>query len=209
MMITKKRHHPLVIVFHFWGYIKTFYIPAIVLFIIRYDSDAFIWKYGRYAFIIITILTGIGIVIRWLTVKYELKEQAFYLYKGMFNKEEQIVPFNRVQNINRHTTFFHRVLKRTSIQFETGMSGENATVSFKVVSLQEANQLEAIVESFSYEEQDEEALQIDEADEKTDERMPTHERIVHFTPTHRDTIRASFTSFSFLILIPRSEEHTS
>lgn len=199
-MISKRRHHPLSMIIDMWGYIKSAFLPALFLFVLNHDSDAFIWKYGRYAFIIITILTVIFLMLKWLTYQYELTTNAFHLYSGYLNKEEQIIPYNKIQNINKKTTALHRLFHMTSLHFETAMSGDNATVVFNAISETQAAEIERLIERTTAEEEPVFSNEISvNAEEEANEEA---ERKVHFTPTTRDSIRAAFTSFSFLILIP-------
>src|SRR5699024_2574228 len=99
-----KRYHPLTLIINFWNYVRSAAIPALFLFVLNLDSESFIWKYGRYAFVIITMVAIGNYILKWLCNRYTLKEHAFHLYSGIFNKEEQIVPYNKIQNINRKTT---------------------------------------------------------------------------------------------------------
>src|SRR5699024_813242 len=97
----------------------------------------------------------------------------------------------------------------TSLYFETAMSGENATVTFPALTKEQAKQIEKFVE-FALENQSDKATEMfsteDESrEENTDDirdSVMKKERTIHFIPTAKDTVRATFTSFSFLILIP-------
>src|SRR5699024_5769272 len=133
-MILKRRHHTLSMIIDMWGYINSTFLPALLLFVLIHDSDAFIFKYGLYAFIIITILTVIFFILKCLNYQYELSSYDFHLYSGYLNKEEQIIPYNKIQNINKKTTALHRLFHMTSLHFETAMSGDNATVVFNAIS---------------------------------------------------------------------------
>ncbi|GJM74681.1 hypothetical protein HMSSN036_68970 [Paenibacillus macerans] len=114
-----------------------------------------------------------------------------------------MIPFSKIQNINRHTTLFHRIFKVTAIRFETGMEGEDAAVEFRVISYAEADRLEERVAGPA---KREDALTAADGDGAASEVKPKDagdsKRTLHFSPARKDLIKASFTSLSFLILIP-------
>lgn len=193
-----KRYHPFSIIMDIWDYLKSAFIPALFLFVLNLDSDSFIWKYGRYAFIVITGCSFAYFILKWFTRKFELSNHAFHLYQGIFNKEEQTIPFQRVQNTNRKTSAAHRLFHMTSLRFETAMSGENATVVFKAINKKQAAEIEGLIENATAGD----SVFSNDISETAVEEWEEADRMVHFTPTLRDTIRASFTSFSFLVLIP-------
>src|SRR5699024_1301259 len=144
-MISKRRHHPLSMIIDMWGYIKSAFLPALFLFVLNHDSDAFIWKYGRYAFIIITILTVIFLMLKWLTYQYELTTNAFHLYSGYLNKEGQIIPYSEIQQTDKTTTALLRVFHMASLHFESAMSGDSATVVLNASTETPAAEIEILI----------------------------------------------------------------
>jgi len=204
-MVKARRYHPLLILFKIWGFIKNSFVFVLFLFIINRESQSFIYKYGRPAFLIIGAISLIAILLKWWTDKYKVSDMAFQLYSGVFIKSEQTVPFSKVENVSRRTSLFHRIFNMTSIQFETGMTGAEATVEFEVVSKVEADRLEKEMTKQAFEtvEKDEANEQIvgeEITDTPIESRPP--ERIIHFKPSKKDIIKSSFTSLGFLILIP-------
>lgn len=201
-MIPRKRYHPLSILIDIWGYIKGAFIPALFLFVLKYNSDFFVWKYGRYVFIAITILAFLAFILKWLTYQYKVTANAFHLYSGYIDKEEQIVPYDKIQNINRKTSVIHRLFHMTSLQFETAMTEESATITFQALSEREAKKIETIIESAVHDTPADEPIASNETADVAEHTDITDERTIHFTPSKQDTIRAFFSSFSFLVLIP-------
>ncbi|PWA07528.1 hypothetical protein DCC39_16645 [Pueribacillus theae] len=194
----KKRYHPLLIFYDLWGYVKSVFFLILIL-AFNYKSQTFFMKYGRYAFYLYTAITIIYFILKWFTHQYKLGDTAFHLYKGIFNKQERTIPYSKIQNVNRHTSKFHRLFKVTSIHFETAMQGDDATVKFEVISPMQADQMEAYIANCTHY-----GKRVDEAEpivtgQSQDEKR---ERTVHFHPTRRDVIKASFTSLSFLVLVP-------
>ncbi|MBM7704413.1 PH domain-containing protein [Metabacillus iocasae] len=196
-----KRHHPVLLVFKLWNIVKNFFFVFLYLFVIKMQSQSLFIVYGRYLFIGLFVFSLFYIVVKWLTQTYELDHTSFHLYEGIFNKSKRTVPFSKIQNVNRHTSFFHRLFQVTSIRFETGMTGDEAEVEFRVISQAEANEMEDYIKS-----RDEQLIQPLESsdDEYVDQEHEASQsnRIVHFQPTKKDLVKASFTSLSFFALIP-------
>lgn len=193
-MIGTKRYHPLLMLFDLWQLIKNTFFIFIFLFVMKAGSDSLIIVWGRYLSLIGFGVGIIYIISKWANHKYKLDHQSFHLYKGIFVKSERTVPFSKIQNVNRRTSLFHRLFHVTSISFETGMEGEDAAVSFKVVSLMEAALIEAHMDR---------AVNHDfVTDLDSSSFTGDSNRTLHFKPTKQDILKASFTSLSFLVLIP-------
>ncbi|WP_018662624.1 PH domain-containing protein [Heyndrickxia acidiproducens] len=187
-----KRYHPLLLLFDFGKLIKNNFILLLLLFVVNAGSHSRMIIYGRY---LLCIGFGAAIVyhfLKWFTHKYTIDDRAFHLYKGIFSKTVRTVPFSKIQNINRHTSLFHRIFHVTSIRFETGISGDESAVTFEVVSLEEAERMVGIANR--------EDRNMDLPEEAGEKEYSS--RVVHFKPTKRDVLKASFTSLSPLAIIP-------
>ncbi|MGX6445720.1 PH domain-containing protein [Neobacillus sp. K501] len=195
-MIRAKRYQPLLMLFDLWGLVKSTFFVFIFLFVIKADYKSSFVLYGRYVFLIFLGVSVLYILVKWLTHKYELDEQSFHLYQGVISKTERTIPFSKIQNINRHRGLFHRLFDVTSISFETGMSGDEAAVTFKVISNSEANLMEEHLARSTGNDEPTLPFQDNEAEELDSNRT------IHFRPTKKDTLKASFTSLSFIFLIP-------
>ncbi|SDC94231.1 putative membrane protein [Paenibacillus sp. CF095] len=222
-MIDMKRHHPLTMLWSLWKLVKNSFAIILFLFVFRQGSESQWLFYGRIAFYAGISIGIVSIIWKWFTSRYTADDKAFHIYSGVFNRTRRTIPYTKVQNVNRHTTLFHRLFRVTSIRFETGIKGEDATFQLHVVSLSEAEQLEKIVAGYLAEDaetvgateerdtldavQDMEEGETQSAPVITDEAMPLpakekQERIVHYHSTRKDIFKASFTSLSFLVLIP-------
>ncbi|WP_217438031.1 MULTISPECIES: PH domain-containing protein [unclassified Brevibacillus] len=199
-----KRYHLLNILFDLITQVKHLFFPALILFVFNRDSTNAFITYGRIVFYIYVVGMLVYLVLKWFSYKYRLDDTAFHLYQGIFTKTKQTIPFAKIQNVNRHTTLLHRIFKVTSIRFETGMVGDDSTVEFAVISFNEADRLEAYTKQAVRVEKEPEA-EGKEGDATSLEEIgtpyPTPERIIHFTPTKKEIIKASFTSLSFLGMI--------
>lgn len=209
-----KRQHPLAMLWSVWKLVKNSFAFIVFLFILRQGSASNWIMYGRAAFYVTMTFSVIAIIWGWFTLRYTAEDKAFQIYSGVFNRTRRTIPFTKIQNVNRHTSLFHRLFRVTSIRFETGIKGEDATFQLQVVSLSESDRLEKIV-----------AGHMSEADATSDvmeqhvdsENLPENitmeedtpvpvkeelERTIHYQSTRKDIFKASFTSLSFLVLIP-------
>lgn len=201
-MTETKRYHPLLILVDLWKLVKNSSFFVIFLFVIKAGSDSAFITYGRIVFFLVLGITVISIILKWFTHKYELDENSFHLYKGIFSKSVQTIPFSKIQNVNRHTSLFHRIFKVTSIRFETGMAGEEAAVRFEVISQIEADRMEAYVTSADRDELATIHSRNDDIELSSEVDAENVNRTIHFKPKKMDILKASFTSLSFLVLIP-------
>lgn len=186
------RYSLLIIAFDIWKLGKNAIFFLVYFFLIKRGSDSFFFVYGRPAVLLLLGLSVIRIVLKWVTNKYCLDDDAFHLKEGIFNKSKRTIPFNKIENINEHTSFFHRLTGTTSIIFETGMKGDEAAVEFDIVSRAQANGLKERVTTKKETEESDATL---ETKEKA-------EREVHFRARKKDLLKASFTSLSFLFFLP-------
>ncbi|MBO1910297.1 PH domain-containing protein, partial [Microvirga sp. 3-52] len=140
-----KRYHPLTILFDIYGFVKNVAFFALILFVFNYGSESMLIRIGRWAFLFGAILTLVSLLMKWFSNRYAADEQAFHLKAGIFQKTERIVYYEKVQNVQRRTSFLHKIFRMTSISFQTGATGVDAKVEFKAVTQQEADRLELLV----------------------------------------------------------------
>ncbi|UJL46224.1 PH domain-containing protein [Virgibacillus sp. NKC19-16] len=203
-MIEEKRYHPLLILYNIWDLIKNSIFIAILLFIIQGDSDFWLVTYGRIAFVAIFVLILLYIPIKWFTRTYTFDETSLQLQRNFLTTTKQTIPYAKIQHVKRETTLFHRIFNITSLRIETSIQGDVGTVTFHVLTPKEATLIE-------------EKIQIGgqgggatsasckapiEAPEAIPEQQSESNLTIHFTPTKEDTLKASFTSFSFIAIIP-------
>ncbi|MCM3112395.1 PH domain-containing protein [Lederbergia lenta] len=192
-----KRYSPLVMLFDLGKLLRNSFFFVFFLYVVKADSDSSFIKYGKIVFLLAVGFTLFSIVYKWLTHKYELDNKAFHLYKGLLIKSERTIPLSKIQNIQRHTSLFHRMVKMTSIQFETVMTDENAKIKFEVISQAEADWMEVYLKN----KEPVADYQMYEFDNPETERQNSN-RMIHFHATKKDILKASFSSLSFLVLIP-------
>ncbi|HEY4600745.1 MAG TPA: PH domain-containing protein [Cerasibacillus sp.] len=201
MMVTdmkQKRMHPLKMLDALIGLIKDAFIPALFLFVIANPNGRFI-PYLKLIFIAYLVIRLIGIVIGWLVTTYEIKDDAIYISRGVFKKKNRTVPIEQVQNIQTKTPVYFKPFHVTSLTLVTSVSGDEAALKIEAVKWEEKERIEDRILAFRQHERDGQSEHTQEA-ETFETAVP--KRMIHFRPTRKDLIKASFLSLSFLALIP-------
>ncbi len=200
------RYHPLTILYQIYQLIRNSIILALLLFVWKRGSDFWLFEYGRYIFVLSVLYQFLHIFFNWWTRKYEVKNQSFYLESGVWTKKNQTIPFSKVQNVRREKSFFHALLGLTSLTFETAMDGDDDSIVFEVLTKEQAAQLIDLVEVGEEKVEIAEEKVVEESSgvvkEMMDEDNELDNRTIHFQSSNKDLIKASFTSLSFLALIP-------
>ncbi|MGD6834261.1 PH domain-containing protein [Sutcliffiella halmapala] len=187
-----KRHHPAWIAVELITALKNSVFAIIFLFVLKANSTSNWVVWGRYLFIAAAILTTISILLKWLLHRYELQPSSIVVKEGIFVKKQRTVALERIQNHHSKTTFVHRWFNLTSLTLETGTSGEDAAITFPVITILEKDRiLSLLVEEKEPSEMADGGIQLEK---KT--------RTVHFRSTKKDLFKASFTSMSFLAIFP-------
>lgn len=199
----KRRYHPANLLFAIVKIVRGWIIPLLI-FIFFNNTDG--WRtYAKYVILGIILLSIISSILKWFTERYTADERAFHLYSGIFSKSSRTIPYEKIQNVTKHTNLLHRLLRLTAIKFETG-SKEKA-IDFQVLTKEEAFRLEQLAQGNVQEQAAIQETEISENDleedivlEQTESR--SEEENIHFKPTKKELIRASFTSLSFLLVPP-------
>lgn len=201
-----KKLHPLKILLDIWKLIKENAFFFVLLFIINFNSEKTYIKVFQVIFIVYVFVRLLWILLDWFTSKYEIKENTIHIQSGVFSKSYRTVPFSKVQNIQRRTTIIHKLFRVTSMTLETATAGDESSVTIDILLRKEADQLEQQInrvragELLVNEELEENRL--DQQEEPKFVAPVAEEKTVHFTPTTKDLMKASFISLSFFILIP-------
>ncbi|WHY14672.1 PH domain-containing protein [Peribacillus frigoritolerans] len=194
-----KRLHPIKIPFEFWKLLKGNVFFIIMLYILNFGSEKMYMKLLQIGFLVYLVWKVISVILKWYTYKYQIKDGTLYITSGLVSKTYRTVPLHKVQNVQQRTTLFHKIFRLTSLTFETGMTGEQGSVPFEMISRKEAERLEGEYAS----KQELPVIEADISEERIAEDMePAIEKTIHFTPSKHDVLKASFTSLSFLALIP-------
>ena len=211
-----KRLHPLKILASIISFIKGSFVIIIYLFFIS-DKESTIAFYGRWAFALFVIISFIQMILQWWSTKYELKTRSIHISKGVFKKKSNSIPLERVQNVQTSTPWYFKPFSVTSLTLVTSATDEDASVKLEAVKKEEAEKIENQVLTLRKEsaqvkigdacpiheqalEKQSRILSGDMSDAYM--QLETSERTVHFRPSRKDLLKASFLSLSFLALIP-------
>ena len=170
------------------------------LFILKAGSDSAFILALKGLFIASMVFSVIKIFLNWLYTRYEISETTVTLYLGIFVKKQRNVELKRIQNVQQTTNFLHRLLKLTSLTLETGTAGEDASVKFPVLSHAEADRIKALVEEAKRSTAAPLVPAIEEAVMSNSSPLP--ERMVYFTASTKDLVKAAFTSLSMFAIFP-------
>src|SRR5690625_4531838 len=129
------RHHPLTILFQIVQLAKNSFFIAFLLFILRRDSEFWLFSYGRIAFLIYVVLRILYIIVSLFKETYTWENQSYFkVKKGIFVTHTSTVPFNKIQNVTQRVSFLHKIFGVTSITFETAAEGDQKHLTFDVLS---------------------------------------------------------------------------
>ncbi|WP_312097545.1 PH domain-containing protein [Niallia sp.] len=189
----KKRQHPIKIVFDIVGFIKSHFFLFIILFVTHFGSEKMYMKVFQFLFLTYAVWQLLSFLVQWFMNTYTVEEEVLHIKSGIFTKSERVIPFYKVQNIHRHTSFFHKGLQLTSLTLETGETGDSSSIQLAVIRKKEADWLETYISQ----------LENDSFMNGEEARIAVgKDRTIHFRATKRDLVKASFTSLSFLALVP-------
>lgn len=170
-------------------------IPTIILFILNEASTNKVWHLLWIAYPFIVIFMFLFVFLKWFTYRYGYDERAFYIHSGIFTKNKQVIPFNRVQNIQRKRTIFHKLFRKTQIVFSTAAVTDEDII-FEMLSLEESNQMEDLVFGNNN--------SVAPLDDEYKNTVSTHQTVrkMHYQSTITELLKASFASVKFLAVVP-------
>ncbi|WP_281658490.1 PH domain-containing protein [Halobacillus sp. Cin3] len=219
----RNRYHPMAMLHDYIHLIKKTVPLFFLAFVLKADSSAWLFTYGRYILPAAVICSALYIPVKWYTKTYEILPSAIVVTSKLFTTSTKTIPYSKIQQVKRKTTWVHRLLGMTSLTLETSAEGRDGTVRFDVLRPSEASSMEQRVqqekpdverETF-LEKQDQENAQEDNHEQEeveqaaaatpVDQKEPRvigDEKTIHFKPTKKDLIKASLASLSFLAVIP-------
>ncbi|MET3574223.1 PH domain-containing protein [Bhargavaea ullalensis] len=203
----RRRMHPAGMLRSAVDYIKNTFFVILFLFVFRAGSEATWVIVLKITYLAVTAVSLLALLPAWWRKTYRIERDSVKIDSGIFVRKHRSVPFRRVQNVNRQVPAVLKLLGLTSLTLETGAGGEESSVRFTAVTKQEAERIEAALDGYRGRkaEQEESVMEIPDGSEPDDMpsgELPPDGRVVHFTPSRKDIIKASFLSFSFIALIP-------
>lgn len=171
-----------------------FFVVALIIANLGGSTGFAYWALRVFAVILLIIM--IYNILLWFTFRYRLSDTSIIIKKGLFDKSEQTLPFANVQNIQKQRTLIHKALGLTAIELES-VDGGNEPVRMQALTAAQVAAIEtALAQPLAQAPQMEEEVLTEEVE------IQSHSKKLYFTPTAAELVRASFTSLSFLILIP-------
>lgn len=197
-----KRYHPAYLLVELFSFLRNTIFLILILFVFNFDVTTGWIFWAKIAFLAAAVFTIVKIFLSWWLYTYEVDPASITLREGIFVKKVRTIAFDRVQNKKTSTTFIHNWFGLTSLTLETGTANEDASVRFPVLKRQEADEIVRVIESGT-----QNAPQMDESEDaeetEAEAAAPAKtERREYFRSTKKDTLRAAFTSLSFLAIFP-------
>lgn len=207
-MIEPFRMHPMNIFSSLLKMFKDLLIIILFLFVINFKDVSTMVKIGRLIFFAYVFIYLIYLIIDWWKTTYEINHGVIVIRRGIFQKKQNSIPLHVIQNMTWHTPFYYEWFGITSLRLETSSANEGATVQLNAIETDLAKEIEALMTTYKMEatystmEPDRDFDSEDNTMTAPAEKRKQAERTVHFTPTRKEVLKASFLSFSFLGLIP-------
>lgn len=206
-MIEQFRMHPLKIISSIIGLFKDSFIFILLLFVFNSRDPSLLIKIGRFALLLYLIVRLILIIINWMKTTYEINNGLIQIKYGVFQKKQNSIPLHEIQNITWRTPFYYKWFSLTSLRLETSTTNDRATIQLEALKVDLAKQIEelATLKQEKVEPENEITSETNSnfIDKKSELAQPmSQNRTVHYTPSKKDVLKASFLSFSFLGLIP-------
>ena len=77
---------------------------------------------GGIFFELFLTLFGLREIVKWFFRTYELRADDLVIREGIFTRREQIVPYNRVQQVDIHRDLFAQILGLSELRIDTAGS---------------------------------------------------------------------------------------
>lgn len=193
MTDNRKRQHPLWIILKIVSSIREVIIPIIYFFIINMKNESTFIKYGSIALIIYMIFRVITILLEWKNNTYLFTDKNLELIEGRLISKKRYISLNRIQSVQQHTSFLHRLFGLTSLNITTGTTGDNATVKLEMITLNEAKTIQMRLNEHKEKEL---------SSEEVVSSFSTNNLTEHYQITLREIVIFSMTSLYFLASIP-------
>ncbi|MUV36752.1 UPF0699 transmembrane protein YdbT [Lentibacillus sp. JNUCC-1] len=206
-MITPTRMHPMKIVSSMIKILRDNIIFIFIFFIVNFGLDVPTYiNVFRILFLLYITVNVIHSILSWWKTTYEIREDTIHIRSGVFQKKHNTIPLAEIQNITWETPAYFRPFKVTSIRLETSAASDSASVNLDAITNEQAEAIEELATDYKAAQPETTETETHEASDDFEQKQASspekQARTVHFVPTTRDLIKASFLSFSFLALIP-------
>jgi putative membrane protein len=202
-MISKRAHLPLFCILVFWvRNIRNFFVIALfLLFKLTKDDPSYLVMIGGVvSFLLLFLVFAIW---SYSSFTYQIDATSITVNKGIFNKKQTILPFERIQTINANHLFYLRPFKlaRLTLESAAGTSGE-AEIIFPVLPTSVIASIETVKETASHQPSlTESTIRPDAVKEQSPNAPSTEiEPVNAFTLALKEIFLFSLTDFSLLAI---------
>lgn len=201
--MNEERYHRLWMLHELWKLSKEM-ISFLIFFLFAKDSDFWLLHYGKFVFLLYFVCRLILIPVQWYTRTYQVKDGSIHLQRRGISRHKQMVPFSKVQYVRRTQNLFHKWTGTTSMKLEIASDHEEA-IEFNVLTLQDADWIEGLVADATTQPVTE-PREVEEVEDEPLEEVASEgigeSRHLHFEPTRKHIQKATFSSFSFIAVLP-------
>lgn len=175
-------------------FLRYFAVPVVLLFFLGKDKDVIDFIIGGSILGVALLYAVITESFKWKNNTYLFTDKHIELVEGRFISKKRNVALGRIQSYQQKTSFFHKIVKQTSITMVTG--SEN--IIFHMISEPELTRVIAILKATAAEK---------EAVEQVDTEAGVTEKVTqavreHYLMSWKEIMLITFTSFYFLAIIP-------
>ena len=134
------RLHPTSLAFDLLSHVRSLIVPAVI--------GLFGAAQGQMTYLIIGAMffipTVVFSVIRYLSLKYQIRDGQLIVTKGIFFRRVRTVPVERIQNIDLVQNVLHRIFGVAEVRVETA-SGTEPEATLRVLSLEDVEKLRSFI----------------------------------------------------------------
>ena len=130
------RLHPLSLVFEAISQIRALIIPAVIAVFSAANGSV----EGLIFAGVIFVPTLIRSIVRYFSLRYQIRESELTVTQGIFFQRIRTVPIERIQNIDLIQNVMHRVFNVAEVRIETA-SGTEPEATLRVLSMAKVEQL--------------------------------------------------------------------
>src|SRR5690625_4070058 len=95
---SRKRQHPLWIIYEIGLSLKEFIFPILIIFVFNFRNDGLWVKLGSLALIIYIVYRIIVVIFQWKNHTYLLTDNNMEMFEGRYVAHKRYIALNRVQS---------------------------------------------------------------------------------------------------------------
>ncbi|MCR8657056.1 PH domain-containing protein [Paenibacillus endoradicis] len=129
-----------------FGFLRMLRVFIPMVFVISVNSGETKWLFTLWGLLGTIVILAFSLLHGWITWKkfsFSLEQDRIVIMRGVFNKEEKIIYYNRIHSVNVQQPLLHRVFSVAKLQIETpgGKSGK-AEGELRILPIAQAIELQ-------------------------------------------------------------------